>query len=126
MALFGYAAPPARASGPVASASIEASPRTIRIGGGTLVIWEVKLAPSFGGKVRLECLVTFPAAPGRSPRRKLFFLKERVFENGDSIVGERRISFRPMTTREQTPGEHGLELMLNGAPLASTTLDLRE
>ena len=56
-------------------------------------------------------------------RPRTFKLKEVVLDAGDSVVLTRRHAFRDLSTRRHHPGEHRLQLLVNGrasAPAAFT------
>jgi 3-methyladenine DNA glycosylase AlkC len=123
--LFGYAAPPAGRKGAmVATATLEVSPKRVRIGSSAKLSFKVELARSFGGLVRLEYRVTYPVRPGGRPRQKLFFLREREAGKGEALEGARNVPFKDLSIRAQEPGRHGLELLVNGVPVASAELTL--
>ncbi|MBN2469582.1 MAG: DNA alkylation repair protein [Anaerolineae bacterium] len=49
---------------------------------------------------------------------KVFKLAERTLQPGEVASLTRRFSFRPVTTRRYYPGEHGLEIQINGQSCA--------
>jgi len=75
------------------------------------------------GKIRLEFALSFMKKNGR-PHRKVFQISE--FESNalnKSIV--KNFSFRPMSTRTYYPGNHKLDIILNGQTVASGNFTLR-
>ncbi|MDR1041279.1 MAG: DNA alkylation repair protein [Deltaproteobacteria bacterium] len=125
MALFGYAAAPAKRASMLKRATLSISPKTLKIGGSAELSYGIALAGGFGGKVRLEYLIGYPVEPGRSPRSKLFFLKESDMEKGGSAEGVRRVAFKDLSVRRQVPGLHSIELMANGVSAARTEITVR-
>jgi 3-methyladenine DNA glycosylase AlkC len=109
----------------IGSAVLEASPAEIRIGSSVELRYRVELARSFGGLVRLEYRVTYPASPGRPARQKLFFLREKDMEKGASIEGVRKAAFKDLSIRKQVTGEHLIELAVNGLYVAKAAIRLR-
>ena len=59
-----------------------------------------------------------------SQTAKVFKLATRTLGPGESITLHRRHSFRLITTRVYHPGEHALELQVNGIPSGRTSFDL--
>ncbi len=64
------------------------------------------------GRLRIEYAIGF-YRPGRMPGRKVFKLGEAEY-NCRSKSFVRQHSFRTITTRRYYPGEHSLELIING------------
>ena len=55
---------------------------------------------------------------------KVFKAKSLTLAAGQSLTFERRHAFRPITTRVYHPGEHRLEILVNGTSLALETFTL--
>jgi 3-methyladenine DNA glycosylase AlkC len=122
--LFGYALSPKRPQGMCESASLTIAPGEPRIGSSVTLAYSVRLSEGFGGLARVEYLLKYPLSPGGRPRSKLFFLKETLAGKGAEISGSRRVHFRDLSVRKQVPGEHGIELLLNGEVAASGSFTL--
>lgn len=56
---------------------------------------------------------------------KVFKLTTRTLAAGESVTINRRHSFRPITTRVYHPGEHAVELQVNGRTFGRTSFNLR-
>ncbi|MDR1312464.1 MAG: DNA alkylation repair protein [Deltaproteobacteria bacterium] len=125
LALFGYAAAPSSKADMLESASLGVSPATVKIGSWAELSYGVTLAKSFGGLVRLEYRVSYPPGPGKTPREKLFFLREKLMGEGSSLQGVRRVSFKDLSIRKQVPGKHTFELTVNGLSAAKASLALK-
>jgi hypothetical protein len=59
-----------------------------------------------------------------SQTAKVFKLATRTIGPGESITLHRRHSFKLITTRAYYPGEHALELQVNGTPSGRTSFEL--
>lgn len=59
-----------------------------------------------------------------SLRPKVFKGKSLMLPPGGEVTVDKRHAFRPITTRVYYPGEHGLEILVNGASLATATFTL--
>ncbi|MNT81701.1 hypothetical protein D3C72_2213210 [compost metagenome] len=59
-----------------------------------------------------------------SLRPKVFKGRSLTLAPGEGVTVDRRHAFRPITTRVYYPGEHGLEILVNGASLAYATFTL--
>lgn len=59
-----------------------------------------------------------------SLRPKVFKGKSLMLAPGGEVTVDKRHAFRPITTRVYYPGEHGLEILVNGASLATATFAL--
>ncbi|HCL63600.1 MAG TPA: DNA alkylation repair protein [Rhizobium sp.] len=59
-----------------------------------------------------------------SLRPKVFKGKSLMLPPSESVTVDRRHAFRSITTRVYYPGEHGLEILVNGASLATATFTL--
>jgi 3-methyladenine DNA glycosylase AlkC len=116
-------------AGPIKSSSLEVSPASVKIGGSAELRYRVELSRTFGGLVRLEYRMIYPPAPGkpagRVPREKLFFLRETDMSAGQVLEGVRKVSFKDLSIRRQVPGDHLIELSVNGIAAAKATVRLR-
>jgi 3-methyladenine DNA glycosylase AlkC len=71
----------------------------------------------------IDYAIVFRRANGQ-PSRKVFKGTKRVFAPGETARFEWRHSFRPITTRVYYPGEHTVEVQVNGTVLARQTFAL--
>ncbi len=82
----------------------------------------LKVATSGEVKVRLEYAVCYVKARGKVSR-KVFKISEKTYAPGDYPV-TRRHSFADMSTRKHYPGEHRLEVIVNGVVKGHTAVML--
>lgn len=68
--------------------------------------------------LRLEYAVIYAKAKGKRSR-KVFKISERDYPEGETSI-QRKQAFRDLTTRKHYPGEHGLEILVNGHTMAET------
>ncbi|RII42484.1 DNA alkylation repair protein [Galactobacter valiniphilus] len=95
----------------------------------------------FGGELRFEgSVANRGAAPARvaidwalhlrgargAARRKVFKLAAPTLAPGERLDIERAFSFRPITTRAYYPGEHAVELLVNGTSHGPVPFELLE
>jgi 3-methyladenine DNA glycosylase AlkC len=71
-------------------------------------------AGSAPAKVAIDWALHLRGARGAA-RRKVFKLAAPTLAPGERLEVERTFSFRPITTRAYYPGEHAVELLVNGA-----------
>ncbi|MFJ4922926.1 DNA alkylation repair protein [Streptomyces sp. NPDC088725] len=108
LALLGFTPPPAlTVTGPVLGAS------EVRVGGELL--FEVTLLNESTEEARLaiDYAIHFRRANGTTAP-KVFKLTTRTLAPGQSAALSRRHSFRPITTRTFYPGDHAIEIQVNG------------
>lgn len=79
-------------------------------------------APEKLGKLRVEYLIHYVKANGQTSA-KVFIFSEGEFNEARKLF-TRRHSFERMTTRIHYPGDHKIELRVNGFVLATTTVTL--
>jgi 3-methyladenine DNA glycosylase AlkC len=116
LALFGYQAPHG-----LSVASFGTNKTELREGD-QLQINASLSAPQQLGKLRVEYLVHYVKANG-SRAAKVFIFSEGEFTESRKLF-TRRHSFERMTTRIHYPGEHKIELRVNGWVLAETQVEL--
>jgi hypothetical protein len=75
------------------------------------------------GSVRLEYGVYFVKASGEGAR-KVFFIQERTFAEGETAYIKRKQSFQQRTTRKHYAGAHRLTIIVNGIESAETSIDV--
>jgi len=88
--------------------------------------FEFTLRNDGGAEVRLavDYVVHHRKANG-SLSPKVFKLTVRTLAAGESVTINRRHSFRPISTRVYHPGEHAVELQVNGRTFGRTSFELR-
>ncbi|MGN6645563.1 MAG: DNA alkylation repair protein [Cytophaga sp.] len=72
--------------------------------------------PKANSKLRIEFAVYYMKGTGNSSR-KLFKITEQTYEKGSSIIFNKKISFKDLTTRKHYPGKHKLSIVVNGNEL---------
>ncbi len=118
LSLLGFAAP----VGVVASTPT-LTPQRVTMGGSTTFTFELANTTASPLAVAVDYVIHHVRANGsRSP--KVFKLTTRTLEPGARETLTRTHSFRPITTRRYYPGEHALEIQVNGARLADTVFFL--
>lgn len=112
LALLGFAPPDG-----VTVAGLTVTPSHVHAGGDMRLRFEISASSSQA--VAIDYVIHHVRANGgRTP--KVFKLTTRTLEPGAGVVIEKSHSFRPITTRRYYPGEHMLEIQVNGSTLAST------
>ncbi len=76
-------------------------------------------------RVAIDYVVHFRKANG-SLAPKVFKLSTRTLAPGERFDAVRRQSFAPITTRRHYPGEHAIELQVNGVAYGRTVFELEE
>lgn len=108
MALFGFS--PARVQG----GRLRLSFREIPLGGELIFYFQGVLEGiAEGDPVRIEYAVHFLTGTGRVSR-KVFKISERPAGPGGQVAVERRHNFQDRSIRRHHPGEHRLEVLING------------
>jgi 3-methyladenine DNA glycosylase AlkC len=74
-------------------------------------------------RLAIDYVVHYVKANGRTAP-KVFKLGVRTLAPGERVTVSRTQSFRPISTRRHYPGEHALELQVNGAPFGRTAFAL--
>ena len=85
---------------------------------------EIDFADFLGGKVRLEYAITFLRKQAK-PYRKVFKIGESVPIDRIKKISKAH-DFKKISTRKYYPGEHVLEILVNGHSLAKQTFLVRE
>lgn len=114
LALFGYQVPQGLSVG-----SFNVSTPEIKEGEHLQINASIA-APKQLGKLRVEYLVHYVKANGSSSP-KVFIFSEGEFTEQRKLF-TRRQSFERMSTRQHYPGEHKIELRVNGFVLAETSV----
>jgi len=71
----------------------------------------------------IELRVHFVKANGK-PSPKVFALKELVLRPNGSVQLSKTISLAQHTTRTHYPGQHRVEVLVNGRPSATSVFDI--
>ena len=95
-------------------------PSRLPIGGSATLHFDLRVDSAEPVLLRLEYAITFVKAYGKTSR-KVLHLREREFAPGHHVI-EKRHSFRDLSTRKHYPGEHHIEILVNGVPKASGAL----
>ncbi|WP_232666315.1 DNA alkylation repair protein [Pseudonocardia sp. TRM90224] len=87
--------------------------------------FSVELVNNGAAEARLvvDYVVHYRKAAG-SLAPKVFKLTSRTLAPGERVVLAKRHSFRPVTTRRHYPGEHAVEVQVNGARSGRVTFDV--
>ncbi len=109
MELLGYSAEPA-----VTVADIETTD-VVRLG--EAFSWRCKLDSGARQKLKLALTVHYLKANG-SHSAKTFAIRDLSVDRGQSVAVEKRVPFKPITTRVLYPGSHRAELVINGVTFA--------
>jgi 3-methyladenine DNA glycosylase AlkC len=108
---------------PVRLRRIAVVPRRLSIGDAATVEVELTTTSTAPVPVVVEYLVHF-LGPRRPRKPKAFRLAERTLEPGEGCMLRRRHTFDHASIRTLYPGEHLVELQVNGRILGSCTVDL--
>lgn len=118
LSLLGFAAPVG-----VVATTPTMTPQRVAMGGSTTFTFELANTTASPLAVAVDYVIHHVRANGsRSP--KVFKLTTRTLEPGARVTLTRTHSFRPITTRRYYPGEHALEIQVNGMRLAETVFFL--
>lgn len=109
LALMGYAGAAAFA---IQNLSVE--PAAVPLNGSVTITFEVRSLSDTPQNLMIDYVVYLAGANGQ-PRRKVFKLSKKTLAPGETAVFTRRHSFAPVTTRRYYPGEHAVQIQVNGA-----------
>lgn len=68
---------------------------------------------------RLDYAIDYLTSTGKCSR-KVFRISEKIFSPGETVIIQRKQSFRNLTTRRHYKGKHNLRIIANGKELAQT------
>lgn len=108
LALHGFAAP---ADLVVSGLTLDAE--VVRIGGELGFAFTLENRDAQPVRLAVDYVVHYRKANGRTAP-KVFKLTTKTLAPGETLTVTRRQSFRPITTRRHHPGEHAIELQING------------
>jgi 3-methyladenine DNA glycosylase AlkC len=111
LALLGYGDQPA-----VKVKNLCIEPDSVAIGESLTFSFVVESTSETAQELVIDYILHLAGANGK-PRRKVFKLAKRSLQPGESVVIRKTHSFRPITTRKYYPGEHAVEIQINGAPM---------
>ena len=116
LSLLGYPVDPAfRVSGVTAS-------EVVRVGEG--LRWQAELISRARQNLKIALRVFFRKADGSlSPR--VFAVKDVALDEGERLVIDKSIAFKPLSTRTLYPGVHEVELVVNGVARARRKFDVK-
>ena len=118
MLLFGFGNPKA-----LHIEKLELSNKSLEIGEKVQFSFVLKAATKKKCKVRLEYIVTFVKAGGKTSK-KVFQLIEKTYAPGSHEL-KRSHSFADMSTRKHYPGKHRISIVVNGVEKAEAEFTLR-
>jgi 3-methyladenine DNA glycosylase AlkC len=110
---------------PVAVAGIVVSPETARIGEHVFVEFQIVSTGATPQPVMVDYAVVFQNRSGTGSR-KVFKGRVEELDAGGSLELRRKVSLRPMSTREIFPGRHIVEVQVNGVVRATAAFDVVE
>ncbi|MEO1524215.1 MAG: DNA alkylation repair protein [Planctomycetota bacterium] len=117
--LMGFAAPSEIDS------KLAARPGRISIGDHTVLFAEVTNGSNATQRVLVDFVVHFVRQKGQRSE-KVFKWKTVELAPGESVELEKKLRMRETTVRALYPGEHLVDLQLNGVRMASTSFQLRK
>ncbi|MBN1679446.1 MAG: DNA alkylation repair protein [Anaerolineae bacterium] len=108
LALLGYGCELA-----ITVSGFDLSARSIPMGGAITFEFDITSAGDVSQDLIIDYVLHLKRARGpQTP--KVFKITRRTLAPGETIHITRRFSFQPITTRTYYPGEHGIELQING------------
>lgn len=109
----------------VEARDLTVTPNKVPTGGRISIGFDLANTATFEQSVVVDYVIHHVRADGkRSP--KVFKLTTRTLAPGTTTTITRTHSFRPITTRRYYPGEHVLEIQVNGSILADAVFELTE
>jgi 3-methyladenine DNA glycosylase AlkC len=117
--LLGYGTPE------VAVANLVLEPNPVKLGDKLTLAFSIEAQGAEAQELMIDYVVHLLRANGKH-NAKVFKLARRTLAPGETIDITRKHSFAPVTTRKYYPGEHALEIQINGQRFAHQTFDLIE
>ena len=93
--------------------SSQITPKTVQLGDSVVVSFIIKNSSGKTQSVMIDFRIHYVKANG-SARPKVFKLSSKELKAGDETELSKRVSLREMTTRNHYPGEHKVDVILNG------------
>lgn len=118
LGLLGYAANPA-----VLVRDLVVEPAVVKLGDDLMFSFDVVAQGEAAQNLMIDYVVHYVRAGGKTSR-KVFKLTKKTLEPGDVLPITRKLSFKPISTRRYYPGEHALEVQINGAILARVSFSV--
>jgi 3-methyladenine DNA glycosylase AlkC len=115
LALLGY-----RAGAEVVVRDLSIEPETIAIGDNVTFSFEIESTASAPQDLVIDYVVHLVRAKGKTTP-KVFKLTKRTIAPGETVRIRKKHSFAPVTTRRYYPGQHAVEVQINGAPFQRRT-----
>ncbi|MFC1960370.1 DNA alkylation repair protein [Chloroflexota bacterium] len=112
LALLGYAANPA-----VDVRDLAVTPGMVKMGEALTFSFELVSHGAAAQNLMVDYAVHYVRANGKTSR-KVFKLTKKKLGPGEVSQLTRKLDFKPISTRRYYPGEHALEVQVNGAILA--------
>lgn len=85
--------------------------------------WAARLTSNAAQKLKVVLRVHFLKSNG-SHATKVFALKDMTVKKGEIVELSKRLPFKAMTTRALYPGEHHIEVVVNGVARSKRTFEL--
>ena len=117
LALLGYPAAPKFELADVSC------PKNVAVG--DTLDWSARVVSERAQKLKVLLRVHYLKANG-SHSAKAFALKDLAVGKGEELLLSKRLPFKPMTTRALYPGEHHIELVINGKAFGRASFALKE
>ena len=118
--LLGYPIAPA-----IAVRDLSVAPRSIPMGGQVSLSFEIVSTGDAPQNLMIDYVVHLVRARGqRTP--KVFKLTVKTIQPGEALRISKNVSFRPVTTRRYYPGEHVIEVKINGQGYGRVQFTLRQ
>lgn len=118
MLLFGFANPQLMSIN-----QLHLSNKALRIGNVITFSFELKLNIPQKQKIRIEYIVNYIKANGK-PSPKVFQIKESEMKAGTHSIAKKH-AFKNLSTRKHYPGNHKIEIIVNGEAKAAATFILK-
>lgn len=90
---------------------------------GDSLIWKANVYSAKAQRLKFTLRLHYLKANG-SHSAKVFALKELDLRKAETLSLEKRVSFKPITTRVMYPGTHYVELLVNGKPRQKRAFEL--
>lgn len=98
---------------------------TIRLGQALNFQCEIQNSSTEDCNAIIDYAVFYPRQQGKY-LRKVFKLNTTVINAADSLLINKTLSFKPITTRRYYAGQHRIELLVNGRVIQSQTFELAD
>ncbi len=101
------------------------SKKLVKIGGEFAVSADITSQAKKSQKLAIDYVVHYVKKNGK-PSPKVFKFAEKRIKPGETLSLATKHSFREMTTRKHYPGDHSIELVINGEVVGSATFKLTQ